>query len=264
MLSRLEQLSVSGAAGSEIPLLVGPVVLPLLIAGGWFGWARPSRERHWVREEAIPQMLALSEAGEKEKTYVLARRVDEIPPEDSLYNVLRSRFVRPVNIRTVPQAPVFRKDYGAPDSSWIPLGRTPLDQRSCRCAAGGAVGTTDRLRIRLRLPDSGAGRRPLRFTHPARPGEGAPAGDGSGGRRPSRGTPSSASGTNDLRVGDYLMDRFEVTNRDFKRFVDDGGYRRKELWEHPFMLAARAHVGGGDGAHDGPHRTAGTIHLGGG
>ena len=30
------------------------------------------------------------------------------------------------------------------------------------------------------------------------------------------------------------MDRYEVTNREFKRFVDNGGYRRKELWEHPF------------------------------
>ena len=38
-----------------------------------------------------------------------------------------------------------------------------------------------------------------------------------------------------VRLGDFLMDRFEVTNRDFKRFVDSGGYRRRDLWEHPFV-----------------------------
>src|SRR5437879_12794832 len=38
-----------------------------------------------------------------------------------------------------------------------------------------------------------------------------------------------------IRLGDYLMDRFEVTNREFKRFVDSGGYRRRELWDYPFV-----------------------------
>src|SRR5256885_15477017 len=30
-----------------------------------------------------------------------------------------------------------------------------------------------------------------------------------------------------IRLGDYLMDRFEVTNREFKRFVDSGGGPRR-------------------------------------
>jgi serine/threonine protein kinase/formylglycine-generating enzyme required for sulfatase activity len=32
----------------------------------------------------------------------------------------------------------------------------------------------------------------------------------------------------------YWLDRFEVTNRRFKRFVDEGGYRRAEFWAHTF------------------------------
>jgi pimeloyl-ACP methyl ester carboxylesterase len=43
-----------------------------------------------------------------------------------------------------------------------------------------------------------------------------------------------------LALGDYFMDRFEITNRDFKQFVDSGGYRRKELWEYPLVRNARA------------------------
>ena len=38
-----------------------------------------------------------------------------------------------------------------------------------------------------------------------------------------------------LRLPDYWIDRHEVTNREFKRFLDDGGYRRPEFWREPFV-----------------------------
>ena len=31
------------------------------------------------------------------------------------------------------------------------------------------------------------------------------------------------------------MDRFEVTNRQFKAFVDAGGYRTRDYWKEPFV-----------------------------
>jgi dienelactone hydrolase len=34
---------------------------------------------------------------------------------------------------------------------------------------------------------------------------------------------------------DYLIDRFEVTNRQFKEFVDSGGYQTPEYWKHGFV-----------------------------
>ena len=42
-----------------------------------------------------------------------------------------------------------------------------------------------------------------------------------------------------LRLGDYLIGRYEVTNRAFKRFVDAGGYRKRELWKHRFVSRGR-------------------------
>ena len=38
-----------------------------------------------------------------------------------------------------------------------------------------------------------------------------------------------------VTLPDYWIDRHEVTNREFKRFVDDGGYRRAEFWREPFV-----------------------------
>jgi formylglycine-generating enzyme required for sulfatase activity/predicted esterase len=36
-------------------------------------------------------------------------------------------------------------------------------------------------------------------------------------------------------LGDYLIDRYEVTNREYQEFVDAGGYQDRTLWEHPFV-----------------------------
>src|SRR4030042_5517805 len=35
------------------------------------------------------------------------------------------------------------------------------------------------------------------------------------------------------RVGEFLVDRFEVTNKEYKRFVDQGGYNNKNYWNFP-------------------------------
>src|SRR5260370_666047 len=36
-------------------------------------------------------------------------------------------------------------------------------------------------------------------------------------------------------VGGFCIDRFEVTNRDYQRFVDDGGYQNPAFWKHEFL-----------------------------
>ena len=36
-------------------------------------------------------------------------------------------------------------------------------------------------------------------------------------------------------LDDFWIDRFEVTNRQFKEFVDQGGYRRRDYWREPFV-----------------------------
>jgi len=36
-------------------------------------------------------------------------------------------------------------------------------------------------------------------------------------------------------VGTFLIDRYEVTNREYKKFVDAGGYQNKAYWKIPFI-----------------------------
>ena len=38
---------------------------------------------------------------------------------------------------------------------------------------------------------------------------------------------------------DYWIDKYEVTNKKFKEFVDRGGYENRDYWKHPFMEDGR-------------------------
>jgi hypothetical protein len=45
------------------------------------------------------------------------------------------------------------------------------------------------------------------------------------------GRPTSAR----VRLDDFFIDRYEVTNREYKAFITAGGYRKKQFWKHPFQ-----------------------------
>ncbi len=40
-------------------------------------------------------------------------------------------------------------------------------------------------------------------------------------------------------LGDFFIDRYEVTNREYKTFMDAGGYLKQEYWKNPFMKEGR-------------------------
>jgi formylglycine-generating enzyme required for sulfatase activity len=42
-----------------------------------------------------------------------------------------------------------------------------------------------------------------------------------------------------VRLNDYFIDKYEVTNQEYKEFINAGGYLKKEFWKHPFMKDGR-------------------------
>jgi formylglycine-generating enzyme required for sulfatase activity/dienelactone hydrolase len=46
-------------------------------------------------------------------------------------------------------------------------------------------------------------------------------------------------GDADVPFAGFFLDKFEVTNRDYKTFVDKGGYRSLEYWKEPFVKDGR-------------------------
>jgi len=38
-----------------------------------------------------------------------------------------------------------------------------------------------------------------------------------------------------VKLNDFHIDKYEVSNKDYKEFISSGGYLKKEFWKHPFI-----------------------------
>lgn len=50
----------------------------------------------------------------------------------------------------------------------------------------------------------------------------------------------SGRGLSDVKMQEFWIDAYEVTNQQFKEFVDAGGYRERAFWKHPFVKDGRS------------------------
>jgi len=46
-----------------------------------------------------------------------------------------------------------------------------------------------------------------------------------------------------LQLDEYWLDKYEVTNRQFKDFIDRGGYQDRKYWRHEFVENGGASLG---------------------
>lgn len=217
------------------------VVLMIALAAGAWSWQRLAKQR-WVRDVALPQLeslveriQALEEGRESWDAYILARAIDEAWPGQPDVARLRERFTRKFTITSQPPgARVYARYYDEPDAEPLLIGITPLVD---------AVYPRGFTRLHLEID----GKVPIDdvvFNHPL--------GGGSVNYRlhAAGELPEEMSwipeGTFDVflpgfdhlqaePVAAFLMDRHEVTNADYKRFVDAGGYGEARYWVHPFV-----------------------------
>ena len=219
------------------PWVALPVVL--VIAGAlYLGYQRfeHGRQVQWARDVAVPEIARLADAGKVSEAFALAAEAGRYLPEDTHQLAeLRPLFSRVATIRSEPAgAAVFWKAYSATGSDWRSLGQTPL--------TGVIVpGVFCRLRIEKE------GYQPLLLAT-SLTAELSVTLDTAGSLPPDMvRVPASVfnmplPGLDHLKkepIRAFLMDRCEVTNRAFKRFMDSGGYRDKKYWKHPFVSDGR-------------------------
>jgi formylglycine-generating enzyme required for sulfatase activity len=225
------------------PLLV--VVLGL-VAGGW--WYLGKAER-WVHGEALPAIETFVERGELEAAYALALQVETTRPDDADMAEIWSSFSWITTIESTPAgATVYRRPYENAEADWQELGVTPLHDihvpfglmllkfeldnhvSLLRVIGGGSTGLT-KLPVQEK-PGAGWGNiHPGNFrlfTSDSIP-EGMVSVPGWNARIDAE----------QFEFRDFFIGRYEVTNREFQAFVDAGGYRRKDLWEHEFIDAGQ-------------------------
>ena len=223
-----------------LAVVVAAAVIAVLV-GAWFWRVLTRGERiHWAREQAMPRIRQLADSADVEAAYQLALQARAIIPHDAVLVGLLRRVAQPVRIRSAPSsARVYRRPYGAADTTWQYLGTTPLDS----VWFPGTYGSYSRLKLErpgFKPLYGAASYYSLPDTFVLDDGRTFPPGMV---RVPGGDVDIGLPGLEQLqpiKLAPYYMDEYEVTNREFKRFVDSGGYARRELWEPPFVQNGRA------------------------
>ena len=213
-------------------------ILALGSAIAWSSW-RNTRVR-WAREQALPEIIRLAGTDRYDDAFRLTDEARQYIPDDPLLVEQIRAVARPVSIDSEPAgAEVSYRPYGRPDEAWRRLGKTPIKGTMVPRGLHHWKAELNGFEI---AEDVGPGPFwPPTFNFKLMPKGHAPAGMV---RVSSSGEPFQLfiPGLDHWRpvsLPDYWIDRRETTNREFLRFVDDGGYRRAELWREPFVKDGR-------------------------
>ena len=207
---------------------VSALLMLAAIAAGVWQWRLAAARLDWARTVASVEARRLYDHGEYGEAYFLARRALAVAPDDPPLQRLWNEMSVPERLTTEPDGvEVAIATYRTKTPVWVALGRTPLT--AVRMPRG---------QIRMRLSKPGFDTLEVASAKPRQRYRLDPAGTLPPGMVRVAGGPlvdAGVAGTLD----DFWIDRFEVTNEQFQVFVDQGGYRRPELWREPFVDAGR-------------------------
>ncbi|HKW76894.1 MAG TPA: protein kinase [Terriglobales bacterium] len=212
--------------GASLALILGALGI-----SGALMYRQHSRLR-WLREEAAPEIIQLALQRKGIAAYRLIKDAESYASNDPALVKVKAATLWPNAVLSSPSgADVYVRDYSDTQGKWEYLGKTPLGGArlphafyAFKLTKDGyapvqATGTAlDGSPVNVLLDPVGS--LPPEMVH-------IPAGKVD----PTRHAPA--------HVDDFLMDKFEVTNRDYKKFVDAGGYRDSKYWKHQFVKDGR-------------------------
>ena len=227
-----------------IPALTAIAVAALLI--GWY--ARRSARVRWAHETAIPEIERLAQKGADDAAFSLAQEVDAAVPGDAMLERLWPEISLEISVHSEPEgAEISVKPYRAPESSWNHVGRSPIEHLRVpfgllrwKAEKQGLESTellTYSLEKHKQLGFLGTGTT-VNLSLPA-PGTVPEGMVRIPGGKVDLEIPGIEKTVSSVDLPDFWMDRFEVTNKKFKEFVDAGGYRKPEYWKQPFVENGR-------------------------
>jgi eukaryotic-like serine/threonine-protein kinase len=223
-----------------IPALI--ILLALTILGGW--WIHHSSKVRWARDYALPQIGKLIEQDRVGEAYALAVQADRYVPNDlALVKFWPDISWSDSILTSPPGASVYRRNYNAPNDKWEFVGRSPIHNGRFPAVDSSwkfelhGYRTIERATfpsgpITVTLHEDGKtpiGMVPVDFEN-----------EGSLQSQPI--TLWGIAGFEALPalpVASYWIDKFEVTNAEFRRFVDQGGYEKQQYWKHEFRKDGR-------------------------
>ncbi|HEX6890865.1 MAG TPA: SUMF1/EgtB/PvdO family nonheme iron enzyme [Chryseolinea sp.] len=218
-------------------LLLFVAVLSVVI----FGTTRYFRAQA-IQEEArnsLGEIEKLVEASWRDysQAYEQAKELEKIIPKDSRLQALIKQSSVKVNVNTDPEgADVFVKVYNAPGTEWKRIGTTPIDSAEVPIAV-----------LRWKIVKEGF--EPVLavdtdfefkdFSNLTKLGLVAPKDFyrklDTVGSIPTGMTRIMGSKMEYGTLNDFFLDTHEVTNKQYKEFVDAGAYTDKKFWDEPFV-----------------------------
>jgi len=212
---------------------IGGVALLLagIVTGSGGAWLLSlSNQDELFAEQSLPLIEQLLVNSEYVDAFELATEVTTTSGPEHVPEELWEQMSRRVSVESTPGGALVHVRPLDPDSSWTELGQTPLND--VRVANGV---------LRWRVEHEGfvdgefighSSRPQLSFSLQA---EGSP--EATMVHVPGRTVGLYALGgvrADPTPVGDYLIDRYEVSNAEFAQFIEAGGYEREEFWAHEF------------------------------
>ncbi|MCJ7488208.1 MAG: protein kinase, partial [Candidatus Aminicenantes bacterium] len=220
------------------PAVAVPTALAVVViaaAASWF--FKHQAKVRWAMEVAIPEIERMIADNDVWRNlvppYRLAEKAEAVLGNDPKLAELFSKCSLNIDVKTEPPgARVYMKEYETPDAEWSYLGKTPIEKIRLPVGifrwklekegyetvlAAASTWSTDLANHDIIIPYDLV--RSLDKTGSIPPGMVRVQGT------------KTAVGT----LGDFFIDRCEVTNRQFKEFIDRGGYRNKEYWKYKIV-----------------------------
>ena len=212
---------------SKIPVLMLAIPLLLLLAAAAWLWVRNSRLEE-ARQVTLPEIERLLDESRFVEGFLLAKQAMSLLPEDPALQDLMARASGTVQLTSDPPgAEIFYRDYADEASQWQSLGLTPIDAAILPAA------------FVLRWKVEKEGYETLEIGHtPSHPAvlefELVPVGESPPGMLHVPAGQYWFRNQEPVEVPGFWLDKYEVTNRQFKEFVDAGGYEERGFWKNEF------------------------------
>jgi eukaryotic-like serine/threonine-protein kinase len=199
----------------------------------------------WARDSGMDEIETLVADGDIDAAYVLARRVEELLPDEPDMDEIWQSFSWRTSLITDPDgAQVYWRSYERPEGDWQNLGMSPIHDIHVPYGAsvlrfeaqgylplqrviGGGMQVTVDLPVEEE-PEAG-----FISVNPETYVLETKASLPDGFVRVPGWTALLDGEVHKFR--DFFLGRHEVRNNEYQEFIDAGGYRRRDLWEHKFV-----------------------------
>jgi dienelactone hydrolase/predicted Ser/Thr protein kinase len=226
------------------PRVAIPAVLGLLaVAAAAFWFSNRQAKVRWAEDTLLPQIeqLIMAESAGRDNlidAYDLVLQAEKSIPRDPKLAELAAKCAVMISIDTEPSgARVSMKKYSAPDGPWQYLGRSPL--KNIRLPMGIFRWKMEKEGYETVLAAAFTYRRDESKRYFNVPSDLKRVLDRTG-SLPAGMVRVPGGTVKDIgHLDDFFVDQYEVTNRQFKDFVDRGGYQKKAFWKHPFLEGGR-------------------------